>query len=72
MNWGMFLGISAPYTQQELYELWLNFRDDPHSEQMLADFMGEPKAVAAAASLIDDFELRYRKDHCYEREGSDF
>lgn len=70
MNWAMFQEIAAPYTQQELYELWRNFKEDPHSDQILADFMEKPRAEAAA--LIDEFECRYPKEHCYEKNGGNF
>lgn len=70
MNWTMFLGISAPYSRQELYELWCNFREDPHADQMLADFMGQTRA--AGADLIDQFECRFRREHCYEKEGRNY
>lgn len=65
MNWTMLLGISAPYSPQELYELWCNFREDEHAAQMLADFMGQTKKEAV--ELIGEFECRYQREHCHKR-----
>lgn len=70
MNWAMRFGISAPYTQQELYELWCNFREDPNADKILSDFMDCDKKTAGA--VIDEFESRFRHDRRYEREGKDY
>lgn len=66
MNWSMRLEIAAPYKVEELYELWTKFKDGSHADRILADFMGAD-STAAAHQLIDDFESRYRLEHCYER-----
>lgn len=39
----------------------------PHSDGILADFMGE-NGTATAQRIIDDFESRYRLEHCCERD----
>lgn len=67
MSWSIRLEIAAPYKVEDLYGLWVKFKDDPHSDKILADFMGAD-STAAAQQLIDDFESRYRLEHCYERE----
>ena len=41
MSWSMRLEIAAPYTNEELYDFWVRFKDDPHSDGILTDFMGE-------------------------------
>ncbi len=64
MNWTSFFGVSAPYTKQELYELWFKFRDDPNAHKILSDFMGSD--VGQAEILIDEFESRLRYDLRYQ------
>ena len=59
MSWSMRLEIAAPYTNEELYDFWVRFKDD--------DFMGE-NGTATAQRIIDDFESRYRLEHCCERD----
>ena len=51
MNWAMFQEIAAPYTQQELYELWHNFKEDPHADQILADFKINQRIIAGNAQF---------------------
>ena len=67
MSCSMHLEIGAPYTNEELYDFWVRFKDDPHSDRILADFMGE-NGTATAQRIIDDFESRYRLEHCCERD----
>lgn len=67
MSWSMRLGIAAPYSKEELYCFWVKFKDDPHSDKILADFMGADDTTVAQ-QLIVGFERRYRLEHCYERE----
>lgn len=67
MSWSMRLEIAAPYKPEELYGLWVKFKDDPHSDKILADFMGADDTTVAQ-QLIIGFERRYRLKHCYERE----
>ena len=67
MSWSMRLEIAAPYKVEELYGLWVKFKDDPHSDKILADFMGADDTTVAQL-LIVGFERRYRLEHCYERE----
>lgn len=67
MSWSMRLEIAAPYKVEELYGLWVKFKDDPHSDKILADFMGADDTTVAQ-HLIVGFERRYRLEHCYERE----
>lgn len=62
--------VSTSYTRQELYELWCNFREDPNADTILSDLMDCNKKTAA--TLIDEFELRYRHDRRYQREGKDY
>lgn len=64
MNWTAFFGIGAPYTKQELYELWFKFRDDPNAPKILSDFMGSD--IDRANELIDEFESRLRYDLRYQ------
>lgn len=70
MKMSMRLEICSPYTKQELYDLWFNFRNDPNAAATLSDFMQSDKA--AAETLIDEFESRLRYDHRFEREGKDY
>ncbi len=51
--------ISA-YEKNELFELWLRFRNDRDAETMLSDFMGGTKDQAR--ELIKDFEVEYLKN----------
>lgn len=67
MSWSMRLEIAAPYKVEELYGLWVKFKDDPHSDKILDDFMGADDTTVAQ-QLIVGFERRYRLEHCYERE----
>ena len=67
MSWSMRLEIAAPYKVEELYGLWVKFKDDPHSDKILADFMGADDTTVAQ-QLIVGIERRYRLEHCYERE----
>lgn len=67
MSWSMRLEIAAPYKVEELYGLWVKFKDDPHSDKILADFMGADDTTVAQ-QLIVGFERRYRLEHCCERE----
>lgn len=69
MTMSTFLGIAAPYTTQELYELWQKFRDNPDAERTLSDFMDSD--TENAARLIDEFESKFQYEHCYEREGKE-
>lgn len=65
---GVVVGQKVGRDQQKLNNLfWVKFKDDPHADRILADFMGAD-STAAAQQLIDDFESRYRLEHCYERE----
>lgn len=45
------------FTVEELYELWLNFKDNDDAATILSDFMTATKREAGI--LIDKFELRY-------------
>lgn len=54
MNLSMFFGSNAPYTRQELYELWFTFRKDPNAAKILSDFMGRDKNTAR--KLIQQFK----------------
>ena len=67
MSWSMRLEIAAPYKSEELYGLWVKFKDDPHSDKILADFMGADD-TAVAQQLIVSFERRYRLEHCSKHE----
>ena len=67
MKWSMRLGIAAPYSREELYCFWVKFKDAPHADRILADFMGAD-STATAQQLIDDFESRYRLEHCSKHE----
>ena len=67
MSWSMRLGIAAPYSKEELYCFWVKFKDAPHADRILADFMGADDTTVAQ-QLIVGFERRYRLEHCYERE----
>ena len=62
MSWSMRLEIAAPYRQEELYRLWIKFKDAPHADKILADFMGSDD-TSAAQRLIIGFERRYRLEH---------
>lgn len=62
MSWSMWLEIAAPYKPEELYRLWVKFKDDPHSDKILADFMGADDTTVAQ-QLIIGFERRYRLEH---------
>lgn len=68
MNIKTFFGIASPYTKQELYEMWVKFRDDPNAVIILSDFMQSDKV--SAARLIDEFESRFQHDHRYDRNGN--
>lgn len=57
MKWSTMWGVAAPFTQQELYELWCNFKQDSNADRMLSDFMNSDRKTAAA--LIVEFENRY-------------
>ena len=46
------------FTQQELYDMWLNFRDSPNAVVILSDFMIAKKGEAK--KLIEHFEIRYQ------------
>jgi hypothetical protein len=46
------------FTQQELYDMWLNFRDSPNAVVILSDFMIAKKREAK--KLIEHFEIRYQ------------
>ena len=65
MSWSMRLEIAAPYKTEELYRLWVKFKDDPHSDKNLADFMGADDTTVAQ-QLIVGFERRYRLEHCFQ------
>lgn len=67
MSWSMRLEIAAPYKVEELYGLWVEFKDDPHADRILADFMGAD-STATAQQLIVGFERRYRLEHCSKPE----
>lgn len=67
MSWSMRLEIAAPYKSEELYGLWIKFKDDPHSDKILADFMGADD-TAVSQRLIVGFERRYRLEHCSKPE----
>ena len=58
----MRLEIAAPYRPEELYRLWVKFKDAPHADRILADFMGSDD-TSAAQQLIIGFERRYRLEH---------
>ena len=67
MNIRTLFGIASPYTKQELYEMWVKFRDDPNAVIILSDFMQSDKG--SAARLIDEFESRFQHNHRYDRNG---
>lgn len=67
MSWSMRLEIAAPYKSEELYGLWVKFKDDPHSDKILADFMGADD-TAVTQQIIVDFERRYQLEHCSKHE----
>ena len=50
--------VGFVYSKQELYELWLVFRDNPNAVQMLSDFIGRGDNRQRAAELIQEFEIR--------------
>lgn len=45
------------FSEEELYRLWLNCKDDENAVTIMSDFMVSTKA--AAKELINQFELRY-------------
>ncbi|MGI6048940.1 MAG: hypothetical protein ACOYEG_13205 [Petrimonas sp.] len=55
LRWGI---IMQGFTQQELYDMWLNFRDSPNAVVILSDFMIAKKREAK--KLIEHFEIRYQ------------
>lgn len=48
------------FTEQELYEMWKNFREDDNAIIILSDFMVSTKSEAAA--LINLFEIKYESE----------
>lgn len=60
MKWSTMWGVAAPFTRQELYELWCNFKHDPNADRMLSDFMNSDRQTAA--TLIAEFERRYSRE----------
>ena len=50
--------VDFVYSKQELYELWLVFRDNPNAVQMLSDFIGRGDNRQRATELIQEFEIR--------------
>lgn len=46
------------FSKEELYKLWLNFKDNENAITILSDFMIATKKEAAA--LNDEFEIRYQ------------
>ncbi|WP_317380436.1 hypothetical protein [uncultured Intestinimonas sp.] len=69
MKAAMLFEIASPYTKQELYDLWRNFRTNPNADKMLSDFMESD--TTCAMQLTDEFERKFQHDHCYKREGKD-
>lgn len=53
--------VGFVYTRQELYELWLKFRDNADAVQILSDFIGRGDNRQQAAQLIRDFERKAGK-----------
>ena len=50
--------VGFVYTRQELYELWLKFRDNSDAVQILSDFIGRGDNRKLATELIRDFEIK--------------
>ncbi len=46
------------FTEEELYDLWIKFKDANDASVILSDFMNATKEEAEV--LIDKFELQYQ------------
>lgn len=46
------------FSNEDLYSLWLNFKDDDNAITILSDFMVATKKEAKA--LIEQFEIRFQ------------
>lgn len=51
--------VGFRFSEQELYELWTVFRDNPDAVQMLSDFIGRGDNREQARKLIEQFEIRH-------------
>jgi len=51
--------VGFRFSEQELYELWAVFRDNPDAVQMLSDFIGRGDNREQAGKLTEQFEIRH-------------
>lgn len=51
--------VGFRFSEQELYELWAVFRDNPDAVQMLSDLIGRGDNREQARKLIEQFEIRH-------------
>ena len=51
--------VGFRFSEQELYELWAVFRDNPDAVQMLSDLIGRGNNPEQARKLIKQFEIRH-------------
>ncbi len=47
----------AGFTEQELYDMWIKFKDNEEAASILSDFM--VSTIVIANALIENFEIRY-------------